>query len=81
MLRHMTTPSVTTRTGSQKPSIARRPSPWAYRKAAYQPIGCSIFDDSCHSLASPMLTACFIIPSRKQLPTFSINAQGKKSIQ
>ncbi|RDJ05010.1 hypothetical protein B5K05_23460 [Rhizobium phaseoli] len=30
MLRHMTTPSVTTRTGSQKPSIARRPSPWAY---------------------------------------------------
>ncbi len=26
----MTTPSVTTRTGSQQAVIARRPSPWAY---------------------------------------------------
>ncbi|KAB2701673.1 hypothetical protein F9L03_21775 [Brucella lupini] len=33
ILRHMTTPSVTTRTGSQKAVIARRPSPWAYRIA------------------------------------------------
>ncbi|RUM13362.1 hypothetical protein EFD56_28960 [Rhizobium phaseoli] len=38
MLRHMTTPSVTTRTGSQKPSIARRPSPWAYQSPCSTPL-------------------------------------------
>ncbi|CAK02856.1 putative transposase-related protein (plasmid) [Rhizobium johnstonii 3841] len=36
MLRHMATPSVTTRTRSQQPVTARRPSPWAYGEDVVQ---------------------------------------------
>ncbi|RJT35296.1 hypothetical protein D3227_22050 [Mesorhizobium waimense] len=36
MLRHRSTPSACTRTGSLQPTSARRPSPWGYRTSAWQ---------------------------------------------
>ncbi|CAK12354.1 hypothetical protein pRL120644 [Rhizobium johnstonii 3841] len=48
MLRHMTTPSVNTRTGSQQHVIARRPSPWAYGIEAGPRIRRSMDDHTHH---------------------------------
>ena len=63
----MTTPSVTTRTGSQQPVIARRPSPWAYGEAANF---CTQIDDASFAVASLAdVAAIFVaVPSVVQPP-------------